>query len=669
MKNIYILFISVLFTSVSLLGQDIPFQSFDDVSSIGNWINSTGGTHAVTQSSDANEGTGSLSLVYNLVGDQGWGGSVDFQMLPTTGGATFDDASAAEGISFWYKVVSPATVSATWNTKLYIESTGGQEEWHAGLGGVIEDASGEWQQAKLPFTNFAIPSWLTTLDGALYPDKIAKIEMQIVTPEGSTTEGEILIDGLAAYVAGGTSAGNLLESFDSAGDTGSSINSDAGSFDITSSMDAVEGSGSTCLEYFLVADQSWGGSVDLSFTPDNNVYADLSADDGIRFNYKIPTPASDGQGLQWNVKLFVNSNGGVEEWHAVLGGNILSDDTGEWQEGKLNFGSFAIPSWLTTYDGVLYKDSISRIDMQVISNTVGMQTAGSICLDNLTSFTEDAIKYDGYYLNDFELPTTAGVSSFQNSTAGTINLYASETSFAGDSSACVAYNLVGDQGWGGSADLILRPANGGPHFQDMNDHEGLTFWYFNNQPADVPGNVSFVVKILEQGPEGMEEYQKSIGGIMADDSGEWKQVYVPFSDFTIPSWLPSYDGILQQDSIDQFVFQILAQEGTTTVGDICFDDFRSYDDQEVTELIDPPMPSSVINIENSELSIYPNPTVGMINVDGISLDDRLDVFDMSGKKMKSSYGHRVDVSELNSGFYILRIHTQDQIFSAKFLKH
>ena len=664
-KRFYTLVMTMFLMGGLIQAQDILYQSFDDVSTIGNWANSTAGTHSVTQSTDAAEGSGSLSLAYNLVGDQGWGSSVDMQMLPAAG--NFDDASAMEGFTFWYKVISPATDAVAWNTKIFVNSTGGEEEWHSSLGTVLDDASGEWQQAKIPFTSFAIPGWLTTYDGVFYADQIAKIEMQIVSAEGITSMGEILIDGMGVYQGAGTTAGALLWDFETTGAIGTALNSTGGSFFLNSSTDATQGDAATCLEYFLVADQSWGGSVDLQLPAPNGFYPDLSAEDGIRFDFKATTPASVSAGVQWNVKIFVNSTGGTEEWHGLLGGEVIGDASGEWQEGKLNFSGFAIPSWLTTYDGVLYKDSISRIDMQIVTNSVGLETSGVICLDNLTSYKEDAVFYDGYYLNDFENPSTGGVNGFQNSTAGSHTVYASVNSAAGDSAACVSYNLVGDQGWGGSIDLILTPPNGGYIFQDMTEHLGVTFWYRNNTPTSAPGNVSFNLKTFEQGPNGTEEYVRSVGGVLSDDSGEWKQVYVPFADMTIPSWLPTDDGVLQKDSIYQFVFQILGQEGTTTTGDICFDNFRSYDDEEVTDLVDPPV--SVTFIEDVNMKIYPNPASSKLFIEGLNSYDRIEIYSANGSLVKTQTNNfQIDVHDLQIGFYFMKIYSEEDVFSARFMK-
>jgi hypothetical protein len=637
--------------------QDILLQSFDDPGAIGSWMNSTAGSFAITGSSDAMEGSGSISIDYNLVGDQGWGGSVDIQMLPP-GGGTFEDLSGAEGISFWYKAVTPASVPVTWNTKIFINSTGGTEEWHAALSGIVSNTSGEWVKAQIPFSNFAIPSWLTTRDGILYLDQVIEIQMQILAGPDVTTTGEILIDGLAAYAGGSSNVGTLLESFDVVGDISHWINSTGGSYSLTSSSDAVEGTGSACLDYILIADQSWGGSVDMQFAPDGDVFPDLSEDEGIRFNFKVTQPASVTSGVNINFKLFINSSGGTEEWHAALSG-VIGDASGEWQEAKIPFSNFAIPSWLTTYDGVLYLDQIHTIELQIIAGSMGIETNGVICFDNLTSYTSgDVTIYEGYPLNNMDNPSTVG--SWINSNDGNYTLTPSLDAVQGDSAVCLSYNLVGDQGWGGSVDMQFLPLSG-EVFPDMTEHLGLSFWYKVTEPASVPANVSFVVKIFVNSTGGTEEWHRTIGGLLIDASGEWKQALVAFSSFGIPSWLPHFDEVLYQDNISEIQFQILGQEGTTTLGGICFDNLTSYDDEEVILSTVTPLPANV--------RIFPNPASGQLYIQGLENIDAVYVFSMNGKLLKTLYSPSfVEVSDLQSGFYVLRIHTKEAVYSAKFIK-
>jgi hypothetical protein len=638
----------------------VLLESFDDPSTIGNWINSTAGSYTLSAASEQNEGTGAVSLEYNLVGDQGWGGSVDMRI---ESGGTFGDLTSTDGISFWYKVITPSSdvASTTWTVKLLVNSTGGVEEWHASLGTVIGDTSGEWVLAKIPYTAFAIPSWMPTLDGVLYLDQIATIDMQIQTAEGVTATGHILVDALVAYAASGTQAGPLLESFDVTGDIDTWINSTAGSYSLSSSDDFVEGEAAACLDYILIADLDWGGSVDMGFAPDSAYFPDLNGETGVRFNYKVTQPASDASGVNWTVKLFIHSQGQVEQWHASLN-NVLGDDSGEWQEAAIPFTSFAIPSWEPSYDGVLYLDSIHRIEMQVLAGSMGVESNGTICLDNLTSYSEASVEiFPGYTLNDMNTPTT-GVGSWINSTDGSFNINPSADAAEGDSSVCVGYNLVADLSWGGSVDMQFLPQDS--LFTDMTGHLGLSFWYKVNTPPDTPGNISFLVKLLINSTGGPEEWHRTVGGLLNDMSGEWVQIYIPFTAFAIPSWQTTYDGVLYLDQVREVQFQLLGVAGTTSTGDICFDYLHSYADEEVvtTGIVKEQVPKTV--------KVYPNPATLELTVADLENIQTIQVFNINGALVKTVNGQNIiDVADLYHGMYFLKIYADKAIYSAKFMKH
>ncbi len=598
------------------------------------------------------------------MGDQGWGGSVDIQ---AESGGTFGDLSESDGITFWFKAATPASEfsSTRWNVKLFINSTGGTEQWHAALFNIIGDDSGEWKQAKIPFDAFAIPSWLDTYDGVLYKDQVVEIQMQIVTDEGVTSTGELYLDALGTFVEGGTQVGPLLQSFDVVGDISHWINSTAGSYALSTSSDFVEGEGAACLDYILIADQDWGGSIDMQFLPpgEDTIYTDISDQDGIRFNYKVTQPAFTTEGTNWNVKIFVESQGQEEEWHAGLS-NILGDETGVWQEAKIPFTSFSIPSWLTTYDGILYLDKIKKIEMQVVCNVMGVETNGTICLDNLTAYSEGDVEiFPGYTLNDMNSPTT-GVGSWINSETGSYSISATADAAEGDSAVCLSYNLVADLSWGGSVDMQFLPQ--GPDttlFQDMSDHLGISFWYKVNTPPDTPSNIFFNVKLLVHSTGGDEEWHRSVGGLLADESGEWTQVYIPFTAFAIPNWQTTYDGILYGDQIYEIQFQLQGATGTTTSGDVCFDNLQSYDDEELAT------GTKVVQLPR-DVKVYPNPASTEIWIGDLEDLRTIQVFNMNGALLKTINNQRfVDVADLYNGMYILRIQTGQGIYSAKFMKH
>lgn len=77
-------------------------------------------------------------------------------------------------------------------------------------------------------------------------------------------------------------------------------------------------------------------------------------------------------------------------------------------------------------------------------------------------------------------------------------------------------------------------------------------------------------------------------------------------------------------------------------------------------------------IGNQELVLYPNPASDLINIDiGNEFILGGEVLDMTGRKIPIDMDVRsgkVDVSHLNGGVYILKVHGQDKIYTQQFIK-
>lgn len=71
--------------------------------------------------------------------------------------------------------------------------------------------------------------------------------------------------------------------------------------------------------------------------------------------------------------------------------------------------------------------------------------------------------------------------------------------------------------------------------------------------------------------------------------------------------------------------------------------------------------------ENAEalVYVYPNPVVNTLYVNGISADETLSVFNLSGNCVMKTTGGKVDVQNLPQGTYLLRLNNQ----CVKFIKH
>ena len=188
------------------VAEPVPFAfGFESLDGIGSWKNTTSEPGlTLSLSDDAVEGDSSLQVAYDFVADQSWGGSVDISYAPEGG---FVDLSSADGIRFWYKTVEPVSnaTEVSFAVKLVDASAeAGVDHYEARVPAVITNTSGEWQELEIPFSSFAIPSWVTPQDETFDLDAISAWEMQVVvgTPGvGNTYAGTVLLDGLDLYTA------------------------------------------------------------------------------------------------------------------------------------------------------------------------------------------------------------------------------------------------------------------------------------------------------------------------------------------------------------------------------------------------------------------------------------------------------------------------------------
>lgn len=77
------------------------------------------------------------------------------------------------------------------------------------------------------------------------------------------------------------------------------------------------------------------------------------------------------------------------------------------------------------------------------------------------------------------------------------------------------------------------------------------------------------------------------------------------------------------------------------------------------------VPTSVEDNAEAMVYVYPNPVVSTLYVNGISADETLSVFNLSGKCVIKTTGNEVNVNELPDGTYLLQFNNQ----CVKFIKH
>jgi len=88
------------------------------------------------------------------------------------------------------------------------------------------------------------------------------------------------------------------------------------------------------------------------------------------------------------------------------------------------------------------------------------------------------------------------------------------------------------------------------------------------------------------------------------------------------------------------------------------------------------VPLKVIDLEKSDIRIYPNPTTGELTITNYELRiTGVEVFDVYGRKLSSHHlitsspHHLINISHLQSGIYFIKITTETGIITKKVIKN
>lgn len=73
-------------------------------------------------------------------------------------------------------------------------------------------------------------------------------------------------------------------------------------------------------------------------------------------------------------------------------------------------------------------------------------------------------------------------------------------------------------------------------------------------------------------------------------------------------------------------------------------------------------------LQTTELSIYPNPVKNKITIDTNLTLEKAELYNITGKLISTYYSKTLDVSELNSGVYLLKIHANSKTITKKIIK-
>jgi hypothetical protein len=73
-----------------------------------------------------------------------------------------------------------------------------------------------------------------------------------------------------------------------------------------------------------------------------------------------------------------------------------------------------------------------------------------------------------------------------------------------------------------------------------------------------------------------------------------------------------------------------------------------------------------------QIDIFPNPMTDLLNISGLKNNSEITIIDLSGKLIRRFLVHQsritINASDLNNGFYVLKVTDAQNTFTQKFLK-
>ncbi|MXV38021.1 T9SS type A sorting domain-containing protein [Flavobacteriaceae bacterium Ap0902] len=136
------------------------------------------------------------------------------------------------------------------------------------------------------------------------------------------------------------------------------------------------------------------------------------------------------------------------------------------------------------------------------------------------------------------------------------------------------------------------------------------------------------------------------------------------------SWNPVYEqNFLGIDTAQQAALDISDFAGQTV--QLVFRHYNS-DEQFVLLLDDIMIKAGSLGVNdfasNVKLSIYPNPVEDFINIKVDGEIENIDIYSINGQLIKNANAHKINVSDLPKGVYILKIKTTNEFFTKKIIK-
>ena len=69
------------------------------------------------------------------------------------------------------------------------------------------------------------------------------------------------------------------------------------------------------------------------------------------------------------------------------------------------------------------------------------------------------------------------------------------------------------------------------------------------------------------------------------------------------------------------------------------------------------------------VQVYPNPVNDILNIETVNLIEKIEILDLSGKLISTEFYHQINVAQLTSGIYFIKVVTSEGNSLQKFAKN
>lgn len=135
--------------------------------------------------------------------------------------------------------------------------------------------------------------------------------------------------------------------------------------------------------------------------------------------------------------------------------------------------------------------------------------------------------------------------------------------------------------------------------------------------------------------------------------------------WSFPGWPSHLDHILISNELFNDFLNIESEVQTIKIdnymsGGLSSYDFYISDHRPVgMKLKINPVSSDFNQISKNNIIVYPNPTNGIIKIEGIKYQFKTDIYDYAGKHLHSTTSHTIDLTSYTKGIYLLKLSNRD----------